>query len=287
MAIRGTHDATSTTTVEGQKMSHRTATIWLWLTGPIALLVAIAAGVGFFVEDLYRDTPLNAAQAVGQDLITLVVALPLLVISAILALRGSMRAHLVWLGVIGYLVYTYASYALAIQFNPLFLVYVALLGCSLYALIGGLATTDFAGIKAHFSRGTPVKVVSIFLGVVAMVFYFMWLSEDIPALLAGAVPQGVIDGEAPTDVVHVLDMAWILPANALAAIWLWRGRALGYTLAGIVLSFLSLLVLAIMSMIVFEVLYGLAAAVGIAVFFGVVFAISLGMLIWYLRGLKE
>jgi hypothetical protein len=82
-------------------------------------------------------------------------------------------------------------------------------------------------------------------------------------------------------------MAWILPANVLTAIWLWRGRALAYTLAGTVLSFLSLLVLAIMSMIVFEVLYGLAAAVGIAVFFGVVFAISLGMLIWYLRGLEE
>jgi hypothetical protein len=42
-----------------------------------------------------------------------------------------------------------------------------------------------------------------------------------------------------------------------------------------------------MSMIVFEVLYGLAAGVGIAVFFGVVLAISLGMLVWYLRELKE
>ena len=133
-------------------MSPRTATIWLWLTGPVVFLAAIAAGVGFFVEDLYRDAPLNAAQAVGQDLVTLVVALPVLVISAILALREcSMRAHLLWLGAIGYMVYTYASYALAIRFNALFLVYVALLGCSLYALIGGLATTDLARIKAGFS----------------------------------------------------------------------------------------------------------------------------------------
>ena len=288
MAVRETHDATPTTSVEGQRMSPRTATrIWLWLTGPIAVLVAIASAVGFFVEDLYRDAPLNAAQAVGQDLVTLVVALPTLLISAILALRSSMRARLVWLGAIGYLVYTYASYALAIKFNALFLVYVALLGCSLYALIGGLAITDFAAIKARFSRGTPVKAVSIYLGLVAVLFYFMWLSEDVPALLAGVVPQGVVDGEAPTDVVHVLDMAWILPANALAAMWLWRGRPLGYALAGTLLCFLSLLVLAIMSMIVFEVLYGLAAGVGIAVFFGVVLAISLGMLVWYLRELKE
>ena len=223
----------------------------------------------------------------GQDLITLVVALPALVIGAILALRGSMRGHLVWLGALGYLVYTYLTYTLAIKFNPLFLVYVALLGCSLYALIGGLATTDFATIKAHFSRGTPVKAVSIFLALVAVLFYFKWLSEDVPALLAGGVPQGVIDGEAPTDVVHVLDMAWILPANVLTAIWLWRGRALGYALAGIQLSFLSLLVLAIMSMIVFEVLYVQAAALVPVAIFGSVFAFSVGMLVWYLRGLRE
>jgi hypothetical protein len=284
MALKDMHDAT---TVEGERMSSRSTTIWLWLTAPIAVLAAIAAGVGFFVGELYRDTVLNAAQAMGQDLITLVVALPVLVISAILAVRGSRRAHLVWLGVLLYLVYTYVMYALAIQFNPLFLVYVALLGCSLYTLIGGLATTDVAGIKARFSRGTPVKAVSILLAVVALLFYFTWLSEDIPALLAGEVPQGVIDSEAPTDVAHVLDMAWILPAMVLTAIWLWRGQALGYALAGTLLSFLSLLVLAIMSMIVFEVLYGLAAAVGMAVVFGVLFAISLGMLVWYLRGLEE
>jgi hypothetical protein len=71
---------------------------------------------------------------------------------------------------------------------------------------------------------------------------------------------------------------------------LWRRRALGYALAGTLLSFLSLLVLAVMSMMVFQVLYGVAAvveALGIAVVFGVVFAVSVGMLVWYLRGLKE
>ena len=286
MASKKVQNPAPTTPLE-DKRSPRTTRIWLWLTGPIAVLVAIAAGVGFFLEDLYRDARVNAAQAVGQDLITLVVALPTLLISAILALRGSRRARLVWLGALGYLVYTYFAHTLAKQFNTLFLLYVALLGLSLYALIGGLATTDFAGIKARFSQGTSAKAVSIFLGVVAILFYLMWLCEDIPALLAGKVPQGIIDSQAPSDVVHVLDMAWILPAMVLTAIWLWRGRALGYALAGTLLSFLSLLVLAIMSMIVFQIRYGVATAVGIAVDFGVVFAISLGMLVWYLRGLKE
>jgi hypothetical protein len=261
--------------------------IWLWLTAPIALLVAIAAGGGFFIEDLYRDTTYFAAQAIGQDLITLLVALPVLVISALLASRGSKRAHLVWLGVLVYLVYSYVIYALAVQFNTLFLVYVALLGCSLYALIGGLATIDFAGIKAHFSQETPVKAVSIFLAVLTVLFYFVWLSDTVPALLAGEVPRSVIDNGTPTNAVHVLDMAWILPATVLTAIWLRRGWALGYVLAGTMLSFLALLALAIISMIVFMVFYGQAVSAGPTAIFAVLFAISLWMLIRYLRGLEE
>ena len=218
--------------------------IWLWLTGPIAFLVAIAAGVGFFIEDLYRDAPVNAAQAVGQDLITLVVALPRprdqrdprpprIQAGASRLVGGSWLPGLHLPDVCA-------------RDSSSTLCFWSTWRCSdvrCTPLIGGLATTDFAGIKARFSRGTPVKAVSIFLAVVAVLFYFMWLSEDIPALLAGEVPQGVIEGEAPTDVVHVLDMAWILPAMVLTAIWLWRGRALGYALAGTLLSFLSLLVL--------------------------------------------
>jgi hypothetical protein len=46
-------------------------------------------------------------------------------------------------------------YAFHVRFNPLFLVYVALLGLSLYALIGGLATTDFQAVKARFTEKRP------------------------------------------------------------------------------------------------------------------------------------
>src|SRR5215204_5282290 len=93
-------------TVEGERVNPRSTTIWLWLTAPIAVLVAIVAGVGLFIESLYRDPSSLVAQAMGQDVVTLVVALPALVISTFLASRGSARGRLVWLGVLGYVVYT-------------------------------------------------------------------------------------------------------------------------------------------------------------------------------------
>jgi len=272
----------------GTKKETTRTTIWLWLTLPIAILISIATGSELLIDGLFQgDAATFVAQAMGQDIVTLAVALPALVVCGVLARRGSMRAWLVWLGVLVYLVYTYVIYAFQVRFNPLFLVYVVLLGCSLYALVGGLATTDFERIRARFTGRTPVKVTSVFLVTIVVLFYFSWLREVVPALMSGGVPKSVVDNGTPTNGVHVLDMAWMLPAMGLTAIWLWRKLALGYALAGVLLTFMSVLLLAIMAMAVSMSLYAQPVASGIAVVFGIVEAASLGMLFWYLKGLNE
>jgi hypothetical protein len=186
--------------------SIRQTNIWLWLTLPIGILLVIAAGGGIFISGLYHDALSFVAQAVGQEVISLAVVLPTLLITGLLAGRGSPRAQLIWLGALVYLVYTYVVAAFDVKFNALFLVYVALLGCSLYALIGGLVTADMAGIKAGFTDKTPLKTISIYLAVLGVLFYVLWLSEIVPALLAGAIPQSIRENGTPTNAVHVLDM---------------------------------------------------------------------------------
>jgi hypothetical protein len=223
----------------------------------------------------------------GQDAITLAVALPALVIAAFLAARGSQRARLVWLGGLIYTVYTYVGYAFAVRFNPLFLVYVALLGCSTYALIGGLLTTDRAGIKAGFPVQASVKALSIYLAVIAGLFYLIWLSDAVPASLAGHPSQSLIDNGTPSNFVQVLDMAWMLPAIAITAVSLWRKQPLGYLLAASVLTFLVLLTLAILSMVVFMIRAGQPVVIPQVVIYVTLFIVSLGSLIWYLRNLRS
>ena len=261
---------------------------WLWLTIPIAALAAIAAGSGLFVDGLYSaSNTFVMASAIGQDLITLVVALPALIISAILTRRESRRARLIWLGVLVYLVYSYAVTSFTVSFNALFLVYVALLGCSVYALIGGLVTTDLAGIKTRFTEKTPLKAVSIFWGLIAVLFYLEWLGEIIPAQMAGDLPRMVEYTGTPTNAFYVLDIALLLPAVGLTAIWLWRKRAIGYTLAGVLLTALLIMGPALMSEMAFGVQYGLHGFTGEIAIYGIVSVISLGLLIWFLRGLRE
>ncbi len=67
---------------------------------------------------------------------------------------------------------------------------------------------------------------------------------------------------------------------------LWRRQALGYTLAGAILSYLVLLVLAILSMVGFMIRQGQPAIVPQVVIFASLFVISLGMLFWYMKSIK-
>jgi hypothetical protein len=185
-----------------------------------------------------------------------------------------------------YVVYSYMIDAFEVRFNPLFLVYVALLGCALYALIGGLVMTDMDGIKGRVARHAPVKSVSAFLALLAVTFYAVWLSEAVPAVVAGTVPPSIQQNGTPTNAVHVLDMAWMLPAFLIAAVGLARKTALGYTLAGVALTFVVLLALAVLSIVVFMVRGGYSVVIPQVVLFGTLFVLGIGLLGWYLKALQ-
>ncbi len=62
------------------------------LSAILFTLVALAAGAGVLVEGVYRDNLLVRAGWFGNDLVTLIAALPLLAITTVWARRGSPRA---------------------------------------------------------------------------------------------------------------------------------------------------------------------------------------------------
>jgi hypothetical protein len=145
----------------------------------IGLLLAVAAGMGLFVPDLYKDDTAFAAAAFrGTDLVSLAVALPFLAGSLWLARRGSRRALLVWLGTLAYVAYTYL-YTFAIAWNRLFLVYVALLSLSVFTLVRALVALDAEELADRFGDRTPVRGVSTFLWVVGGMLGLIELAQVI------------------------------------------------------------------------------------------------------------
>lgn len=85
------------------------------------LFAVLATSVGLFVPGCYRDAEVLLPQLYGQALLTPVVAVPTLTGALYYAHHQSLRGYVVWLGVSGYLLYTYASYAFLTVFNELYL----------------------------------------------------------------------------------------------------------------------------------------------------------------------
>lgn len=203
----------------------------LWLSVLDALLVLLASASGIFLKSIYaRETPSWAVQGIGQDIVNLV-AVVVLFISAYFVNKESVKAVLVWSGVLLYLIYAYVIYAFDVHFNSLFLVYVAILGLSFYALAGNVIHMHLDQLQAAFSANTRARPVSAFLLLLGVVFYLLWLSEEIPALVTGKIPQSVAVANLPTNPVHVLDLGLYLPAMIITALLLWRRKLVGYLLA--------------------------------------------------------
>ena len=199
------------------------------------------SAAGLLVPGIYAGlTPSFRPQALAQDLANLVVVSPALLALALFAWRGSLRAFLLWTGVVGFTVYNYIVYCFSIPFGPLFLLWTAVLGLALFALIGALGSADHQRIRADYHDGTGLRVAAWALLSLAVLFAILWLSEDIPALLAGRQPASVRALGVPTNAVHVLDLGFFLPAAAATGVMLLRRRTMGYVLAPGMLAFLTL-----------------------------------------------
>jgi hypothetical protein len=255
---------------------------WLVLSVPIGVLGGVAAGAGALVPDLYaRDTQSFGVQAAAQDWVTLLVAVPAVLVLGWLAWRGSTAARLAWHGVVLYFAYTYAIAAFMVQFNALFLVYTTVLGCSVLAVAGGLATLGWPLPVEVFGASWPRRGTVVLLWTVVAVFLFLWLSDIVPALLAGSQPQSLVESATPTNGVEVLDLSLLLPGTALTAVWLHRREARGQVFATALMGFVVVLGLALAAMVVGLVSAGLAsdvlvvgAFVAVTVWAGVLLALA-------------
>ena len=222
-------------------MTHRDPAPWLRLSLATAVLAAIGSVIALLDVDRYygAETAAFTDQAVAQDIVNLAVVVPLMAFFAWRALRGSAASYLVWLGFVTFTVYNYVLYTFAIHFGPLFLLWVAVLGASLFTLVGGAYSLD-ANAVANALDYRKERLAAGFLLLTAALFGALWLSDIVPALIDGTAPAAATDVNLPNNPVHVLDLAIFLPVVAVVGGSLWQRRPLGYAAAPAMLVFLAL-----------------------------------------------
>lgn len=188
------------------------------LLGVTALAVAV---VTLAAPELLLGPDAMNGSARGTALVMLVVALPAYAVAVIRTRAGSFPAELVLTGITAYLLYNAVMFVFATPFNRLFLLYVAMLGLAIVALVTEALET---WRRADAEMQVPPRWVVGYALVVVALNVLVWLAAIVPAVL-GDDPQEVLDGTGvATNPVYVQDLAFWLPVLAWLALGAWRGH---------------------------------------------------------------
>jgi hypothetical protein len=230
----------------------------------------------------YWDTVSSVAQMQANDLITLVVGLPLLAVSFWLALRGSLRGRLLLSGTLAFILYTYITMCFGAAYNSLFLVYVALFSLSLFALVLSMMSFDLKSLPDHFSDKLPRRGIAALLIFAAAFLALAWLGRIAPTLFQGRNPAL----ENVTSMfIQAMDLGLIVPLCVLSGILLLRRNVWGYLLASIGMMKFLTMGLAVSTMGFNMARVGVPVSIVELVIFPVITILNLGMTIVLLRNI--
>lgn len=252
-----------------------------------ALLAAIASAAGIFLRGdlataafttfrgeradvltggIYRYNDLNiASEGVGWDIVTLFVVVPALLITLPAVWRGGLRGRLLATGLLAYLLYQYAEYAMALAYGPLFLVYVATFALSLtgIALIAG--SIDLRTLAERFGPAFPRRSVIGLGAFMSLLLAGMWLPLVLKTV--GSADTAGIVSSGTTMVVQAFDLGFLVPLGIFTVVTVKNRAPVGFLLASIVCVKASTMAAAIASMLLAEaVATGELAVAPLAVF---------------------
>lgn len=223
----------------------------LTATLTLTALMAVQALVGLVSPEQYRDVDWVKATWFGNDWLTLVAAVPLLLISSVAARRGSLRAFLLWAGGVGYAVYNCAFYLLGAALNVFFPLYVASVVLAVAILIHTLGELDVEPIGSQLGHSAPVRLIGGAFAAIGVGLGTVWFGVWAAYIFAGRPTPVDVDAFR---LVAALDLSLMVPALVSGGVLLWRRRPWGVVVAAIagVQGTLYLAVLSVNSLISIE-----------------------------------
>ncbi len=187
----------------------------------VALLMIVVSLAGLiFSAALYPTQELKQA-FVANDVVDLFIGLPLLLGAMALARRGKLAGLLFWPGALLYVIYNAIAYAVALPWTVQFVVYVAQVALSSYAVIRLLTSIDAVAVRQHLTGAVPEKFAGGVLAGLGGLFFLRTVAQIVGVLTGGQVVTGAEMAVLIADLVCT-------PLWVAGGIWLWRKRALGY-----------------------------------------------------------
>lgn len=197
----------------------KTVKRFTWIVILTAMIISL---LGIFFNDFYRDNPFIKSIWRGNDVITLLITIPLILFSMHKTRENPLKFNnyfILWLGGLWYMIYNYFFYIYGAAFNVFFLGYIIIIIGSIFGLINGLIA-----FGSHIDQIVTESVIkrsfagySRFLLLFGIVLGSMWTLLASSFLFTGEVPTAITQTGHPTGVVFATDLIFLVtPLIALS-----------------------------------------------------------------------
>lgn len=212
--------------------------------------------INIYGKGIYRHMSRDVAiQGIAQDFVSLFIGIPLLLISLYLFLKGSARGKFILSGALGYFLLTYLFYTAMAMYNEMFLIYTILLSLSFFSFIILIISYDIKNIRNLYKSEKLFTFSGGFLIINSMIIALLWLTIVIPPLINGTIYPKDVE-HYTTLIVQGFDLSLFLPIAFVSGILVLIKNPYGFLFVNIYLIFLSLLMSALTSKIIFMGLSG-------------------------------
>jgi hypothetical protein len=191
-----------------------------------------------------------AIQGIAQDYVTLIIGIPLILLSLHFSLKGSVKWRFILLGTLGYFFVTYLFYMVMAMYNQLFLLYSALMGASFFGLIIGSLAFKSETLSGYSLQAKQGNVGAYFLIINSIVIALLWLSIVVPPLAEGTIYPKALE-HYTTLIVQGIDLGLLLPLSFVSGYLFLKKNFFGFLMAPSYLVFLSLLMTALNAKIIY------------------------------------
>lgn len=239
--------------------------------------------VNIYGEGLYKnDSVAMANQAIAQDIVTIIVGIPLLIISLLLSRRDSLRGRLLLTGTLAYFFYTYTTYTFIAMYNSFFLIYVILMGLAFFALILNIITFNVGDLKKSFNEKLPVKFLGGYLIFITIAIAMLWFQKILPM---GSVPDDL--DHYTSMVIQGFDLGIVIPSIVITSILLIRRNPYGYLFTPIFIIKSITLLTALTAMVIGQIVAGIELGLGEIIMFPIFNLIAIYCLFLVLKNVKK
>lgn len=209
----------------------------------IAVLTAAASIAGILYPDDIYPTDEQQQAFLANDVVNLIIGLPILLSSMWLAWRGILIGLLFWPGALLYGLYIYLNYLFGMPFNAIYPFYLVIVTTSIYTLIGLVASIDGGLVRKQLAGQIPERLAGGVLFALGALFGLRGLVVLLIVLINETTLARTELALSVSD--FIISVAWVI-GGAL----LWRRKSLGYVGATGLLFSLSMLFIGLIALLI-------------------------------------